>query len=68
MTKEENATYMRGLYQGRVAIGLCGKCGNPADGSLCAKHRRKSRLRNRRAAGSKPWRRGKAGRPPKGRQ
>lgn len=47
-------------------IGLCTKCSNPTylGGILCRKHRASKRLKMRRLTGSKPWRRGKRGRPP----
>lgn len=54
--------------QRRVAAGLCGRCGKARDGAstrhcdACAKG---LQLRMRAKTGSKPWRPGGPGRPPK---
>lgn len=54
-------------YQARHrAAGLCGRCPLPAylGGIHCFKHREEARLRYRKRTGSKPWIKGRRGRPP----
>lgn len=48
------------------AADLCHSCSSPtyAGGVHCQKHREAAQLRARKRAGSKPWERGKRGRPP----
>lgn len=71
-TKEDErllATFdQRTREQRRVADGLCGRCGKPRDCEskrYCERCAKDLQVRMRERTGSKPWRPGGPGRPPK---
>lgn len=59
--------YQRNYNANKRRAGLCGDCHEKAlsDSSLCGKHLLSRRLRMRAVTGSKPYRKGGGGRPPR---